>query len=62
MDIVIKNKRNLTERVLKGILTNKNVVYNGRYVVNHIGMATYIDFDFLRSLSLEQIETIISKI
>jgi len=60
MDIEIKNKRNIEERIISAILEGKNVIYNGKYVVNHIGATTYIDFDFLRSLTIEQIEKIIS--
>lgn len=48
MDIEIRNKRNLIQRIWKGIFERRNVVYRGKYIVNHIGTTTYIDYDFVR--------------
>jgi len=59
MDIEIKNRRNISWRILKAIIEGKNVIYRGKYVVNHIGETTYIDYDFLRSLTIKQIEDIL---
>jgi hypothetical protein len=58
-DIEIKNRRNVAERVINAINSRVNVIYNNRYVVNHIGETTYISLDFLKTLTIEEVEDIL---
>jgi hypothetical protein len=58
-DIEIKNRRNIAERVIDAINNRVNVIYNNRYVVNHIGETTYISLDFLKTLTIEEVEDIL---
>jgi hypothetical protein len=60
-EIEIKNKRSITKRIIEAINEGKNVIYNNRYVVNIIGETTYISLDFLKTLTIEQIEEILQK-
>ena len=60
-DIEIRNKKNITKRVIEAINNNKNVIYSNLYVVNNIGGTTYISLDFLKTLTIEQIEEILQK-
>jgi hypothetical protein len=60
-DIEIRNRRNITKRVIDAINNNRNVVYNGIYVVNIMGGTIYISLDFLKTLTIEQIEEILQK-
>jgi len=58
-NIEIKNRRNITERVINAINGRVNATYNNRIIVNQIGETTYISLDFLKSLTIEQIEDIL---
>jgi len=60
-DIEIKNRKNITNRIIDAINNNRNVIYSNRYVVNNIGETTYISLDFLKILTIEEIEEILQK-
>jgi len=60
-EIEIKNKKNLTKRIIDAINNRENVIYNNRYIINVIGSTIYIDLQFLKQLSIEEIEEILQK-
>jgi len=39
--------------IIKGILEGKNVIRSGSYIVNHIGMSTYVDINKLTKNELK---------
>jgi len=60
MDIEIKNRRNLVDRLISAIIAGKNVLHKNRYVVNHIGETTYISLDFLATLDYDEVNELVS--
>jgi hypothetical protein len=61
-EIEIKSRRNIAERVANAIDVGVSVIYNDCYVVMQVGETTYISLDFLKTLTIEQIEDILQHI
>jgi hypothetical protein len=58
-EIEIKNRRNIAERVANAINVGVSVIYNNRYAVMQVGETIYISLDFLKTLTIEEIEEIL---
>jgi len=47
--IEVKNKKEFLNKLPYALWRGINIIYNGKYVLNFIGEAIYLDMDFIKT-------------